>query len=141
MAKTNFFIILFILLGKCMPKVRWSLDLGINNGQWKIPSGFEETDYTNLGTTKEVANQVVQNSMRLQEMANSLEVNNTADQWTRLVMTILLVGTTIVGILVKIRGIKKGVSAVNNGLNSGGQTTVIPMHPVRGASPGYPSPF
>ena len=141
MAKTDFFIILFIVLRKCMPKVRWSLDLGINNGQWKIPSGFEETDYTNLGTTKEVANQVVQNSMRLQEMANSLEVNNTADQWTRLVMTTLLVGTTIVGILLKIRGIKKGVSAVNKGLNSGGQTTVIPMNPVRGVSPGYPSSF
>ena len=121
-----------------MPKVRWSLDLGINNGQWKIPSGFEETDYTNLGTTKEVANQVVQNSMRLQEMANNLEGNNTADQWTRLVMTTLLVGTTVVGILLKIRGIKKGV---NKGLNHGGQTAVIPMNPARGVSPGYPASF
>ena len=138
MAKTHFFITLFILLGKCMPKVHWSLDLGINNGQWKIPSGFEETDYTNLGVTKEVANQVVMNSVKLQEMANSLEGNNTADQITRIVMSILLVGTTVMGIFLKIRGIKKNV---NKGLNNGGQQAVIPMTQARGLAHGYPASF
>ena len=138
MAKTHFFITLFILLGKCMPRVHWSLDLGISNGQWRMPSGYEETDYTNLGVTKQVADQVIMNSVKLQEMANSLEGNNTADQWTRLVMSILLVGTTVVGIFLKIRGIKKNVS---KGLNHSGQTAVIPMNQARGVSHGYPASF
>ena len=138
MAKAHFFITLFILLGKCMPRVHWSLGLDISNGGWRMPSGYEETDYTNLGVTKQVADQVVMNSVKLQEMSKGLEGNNTADQITRIVMSILLVGTTVMGIFLKIRGIKKDV---NKGLNNGGQQAVLPMTQARGLAHGYPASF
>ena len=140
MANFYFFMTLFVVLGKCRPNVKWHLDLGVNNGEWKLPTGLEGDDYATLSVTQEIANQVVKNNLRLQEMRDSLEANSSADQWARIVMSILLAGATIIGMLVKIRGIKKGVSAVNNGLTSGGQA-VIPMHSVRGAPPGYPSSF
>ena len=132
-------MILFVVLGQCMPNVKWHLDIGVNNGEWKLPSGLEGDDYATLSVIQEVANQVIKNNLRLQEMRDSLEANSSADSWARIVMSVVLVGATILGMLIKIKEIKKGVSAVS-GMTTGGQA-MMPMHRMRGSGPGYPSSF
>ena len=135
------YIIICIVLGLCMPKVKWHLDIGVMNGEWKIPSWLEKDDYTPLSVLQEVANEVINNNNRLQEMRDRLEANSSADNWARVVMSVILMGATILGMLLKIKKIKKGVTAVS-GMATGGQAMMQPMQPMRpGPGPGYPSSF
>ena len=60
---------------------------------------------------QEVANEVISNHYWLQEMRDKLEANSSADQWSRIVMSVMLMGATILGMLLKIKKIKKGVHA------------------------------
>ena len=140
MNNINICLIICIVLGFCMPEVRWHLEIGVQSGEWKIPSGLEKDDYTPLSIMQEVANEVIANNNQLQEMRDKLEANSSADQWSRIVMSVMLMGATILGMLLKIKKIKKGVHAVS-GLATGGQPVVQSMQPMRPGSGVFSSSF
>ena len=83
MNNVNMILIFFIVLGICMSKINWRLELGVQSGEYKLPQGLDKDDYTPMGVLKEVADEVISNHNKLIEMKEKLEANSIADQWVR----------------------------------------------------------
>ena len=93
-----------------------------------------------MGILKEVADEVISNHNKLIDMKEKLEANSIADQWVRITGSVMLVCATLIGLLVKIRNIKKGVQTVS-GVVSGNQPVVQSVQAVRPGSGIYSSSF
>ena len=68
MNNVNILVNIFIVLGICMSKVSWRLELGVQSGEYKLPQGLEKDDYTPMSILKEVADEVISNNNKLLEM-------------------------------------------------------------------------
>ena len=129
MNNANLTTILFILFGICMTKINLRLELGVQSGEYKMPQGLDKEDYTPMGVLKEVADEVISNHNKLIEMKEKLEANGSMDQWVRVAGSVMLISETIIGFLVKIQNIKKGVQNVS-GVMSGTGNQPVALRPV-----------
>ena len=118
----NVFVI-FILFGSTKMKITWRLDLGVASGEYKMPPGLSKEDYMPMKVLQEVANEVIANHNKLLEVKEKLEANTSWDQIVRIAGSAFLVCGTVVGFLLKIRGIKKNVQ---NGMIRGQQVALRP---------------
>ena len=123
-----------------MSKINWRLELGVQSGEYKLPQGLDKDDYTPMGILKEVADEVISNHNKLIDMKEKLEANSIADQWVRFAGSVMLVCATLIGLLVKIKNIKKGVQTAS-GMVSVGQPVVQSVQSMRPGSGIYSSSF
>ena len=129
MNMTNVFII-FILFEATKMKITWRLDLGVASGEYKMPPGLSKEDYTPMRVLQEVANEVISNHNKLLEVKEKLEANGSWDQIVRIAGSALLICGTVIGFLLKIRGIKKNVQ---NGVMQGAGGQQIALRPYAGS--------
>ena len=101
--------VIFILSGSTNMKITWRLELGVASGGYKMPPGLSKDDYTPMKILQEVANEVIANHNKLLEVKEKLEANTSWDTIVRIAGSVCLVGGTVIGFLLKIRGIKKNV--------------------------------
>ena len=120
-----YFMILVGIVGIVQATISWALNLSVgSNGEFKRPGNKGGDDYVNYDKLTDVANEVIQNHRRLQDLKQQLESNSFKDtvvQYTGLGVLIL---STIFQIFSKIQAVKKVVKGEQG---QQGQITTYPM--------------
>ena len=119
-----YFMIFAGIVGIVQATISWALNLSVgSNGEFQRPGNKGGDDYVNYDKLTDVANEVIQNHRRLQDLKQQLESNSFKDtvvQYTGLGVLIL---STIFSIFNKIQAVKKVVK----GEQGQGQITTYPM--------------
>ena len=120
-----YFMILVGVVGIVQATISWALNLSVgSNGEFKRPGNKGGDDYVNYDRLTDVANEVIQNHRRLQDLKQQLESNSFKDtvvQYTGLGVLIL---STIFQIFSKIQAVKKVIKGEQG---QQGQITTYPM--------------
>ena len=109
--KTIFYFMIFAgIVGIVQATINWALNLSVgSNGEFQRPGNKGGDDYVSYDKLTDVANEVIQNHRRLQDLKQQLESNSFKDtvvQYTGLGVLIL---STIFSIFNKIQAVKKVV--------------------------------
>ena len=103
-----FFIIVPGMLGA---GVNWNLGLSIGTGnRYQIPSGYQDSDYSNFASLAKVGDEVASNFARLMAIKKRLEENESNDHIMRIFGMVSMISVIVGGLLFKIRAVKKILS-------------------------------
>ena len=107
---TFYFMVFAGIVGIVQATINWALNLSVgSNGEFQRPGNKGGDDYVSYDKLTDVANEVIQNHRRLQDLKQQLESNSFKDtvvQYTGLGVLIL---STIFSIFNKIQAVKKVV--------------------------------
>ena len=70
--------------------------------RYQIPSGYQDTDYSNFGSSAKVGDEVASNFARLMAIKKRLEENESNDHIMRVLGMVAVISVIIGGLLFKI---------------------------------------
>ena len=108
----NYVLLIFIVVpGLLGAGVNWNLGLTIGTGnRYQIPSGYQDSDYSNFASLAKVGDEVANNFARLLAIKKRLEDNESNDHVMRIFGMVSMVSVIIGGLLFKIRSVKQILS-------------------------------
>ena len=108
----NYVLLIFIVVpGLLGAGVNWNLGLTIGTGnRYQIPSGYQDSDYSNFASLAKVGDEVANNFARLLAIKKRLEDNESNDHVMRIFGLVSMVSVIIGGLLFKIRSVKQILS-------------------------------
>ena len=105
-------LLLFIIVPEMLGAgVNWNLGLSIGtSNRYQIPSGYQDSDYSNFASLAKVGDEVASNFARLMAIKKRLEENENNDHIMRIFGMVSMISVIIGGLLFKIRAVKQILS-------------------------------
>ena len=132
--KITFYFMVFVgIVGFVQATINWALNLSVgSNGEFQRPGNKGGDDYVSYDKLTDVANEVIQNHRRLQDLKQQLESNSFKDSVVQYSGLGFLILSTIFSIFNRIQAVKKVVRGEQG--QGQGQITYPMVNQARGNS-------